>query len=505
MNTLDFIVKDITTLPSLPAVAMKIIQEVKKDKLAIGEIVDIISYDAALTAKILKVANSSFYALTYKVDSIEKAVNVLGIEALKNIALSFLIVKELRKNTIVGFDHEHFWKRSITAAISTEMIASKLKMTQDNTFVTPLLMDIGILVMFLSRPDDYLKVLDLKKASNVMITEVERTIYGFDHQEVGSEILKQWKIPENIYMPIAYHHKRHGYPSELGDIVNVLMISDLVSSVYHGNRSVKKLEEVKQLLQERLDINETDADIFIDLVAERTLEILSYFEIDAGNMKPYSQILQEANEELGKLNLSYEQLVVELKEAKRGAEELAVELWNTKEKIREMAIKDALTGLYNHGYFQELMDKELDRANRYGHFVSLIMIDIDYFKNINDSYGHLEGDEVLRSIGKLIQQSIRTSDSATRYGGEEFAIILPQTDSKGAMIFSERLRNMVEKLKIKIKTNDQIIKVTISIGITTYDPNIVRRSKTEIIEIADRALYNSKHTGRNKLTLMHTM
>ncbi len=502
-DTLSSLLKSIATLPSLPAVAMRIIEEVKKDKLAIRELVDIISYDPALTAKILKVANSSFYALPYKVDSIEKAVNILGLEALKNIALSFVIVKELRKNIIAGFDHEHFWKRSVTAAVSTEMMASKLKLRQDDTFVTPLLMDIGILVMFLGRPDDYLKVLDLKRASNVMTAEVERSIYGFDHQDVGSEILKQWKIPENIYMPVAYHHKRHGYPSELSDIVNILMLSDMVSSLYHGSRSVEKLEEIKQLLQDRLDINETDIDVFIDSVAEKTLDILSYFEIDAGNMKPYSQILQEANEELGELNLSYEQLVVELKEAKKEAEELAVELWTVKEEMRELAIRDALTGLYNHRYFQEFMDKEMNRAKRYGYLVSLIMLDIDYFKRINDTYGHLEGDEVLRSIGKNIQQSIRTSDTATRYGGEEFAIILPQTDSRGAVVLAERLRKMVEKLKIKI--NDQIVKVTISVGITTYDPNIEKKSKTEIIELADKALYNSKQKGRNKLAIMHNI
>jgi HD-like signal output (HDOD) protein len=213
-NALDALLKDVATLPSLPAIAARIIREVKKDNLALNELTDIIAFDPALTAKILKVANSSFYALPYKVDSIETAVNILGLEALKNIALSFVIVKGFKRNSVDKFDYELFWKRSITAAVSAEMTASKLQIKTDDIFVTSLLMDIGVLVTYLSRPHDYLRIIDEKRVSHVTTYEAERTVLGFDHQDVGGEILKEWGIPENIYMPIAFHHKSQEAPSE---------------------------------------------------------------------------------------------------------------------------------------------------------------------------------------------------------------------------------------------------------------------------------------------------
>ncbi|MEW6600880.1 MAG: GGDEF domain-containing protein [Nitrospirota bacterium] len=499
-DSLDSLLKGVATLPSLPAIALRIIQEIKKDKSSINDLAEIISYDPALTAKILRIANSSFYSLPYKVDSIEKAVHILGLEALKNIALSFTIVRGLKRNLVDEFDHELFWKRSITSAVSAEMIAAKLNLKREDTFVTPLLMDIGVLVMYLMRPDDYLRVINKKRATTLPTCEAEVSVYGFDHQDVGSEILKKWGLPESIYMPIAYHHKKDDRPAGLKDITVILMLADIVSSVYHGSKSSKKFNELTHLLQDKLNMTEAEVSEFVDLIADKTVEILTSFELDAGDMKPYSQILQEANEELGKLNLSYEQLFMELKQAKEMAEKLAVEAWEVKERLREVAIKDGLTGLYNHRHFQELMDKEILRAERYSHIMSLIMVDIDYFKKVNDTYGHPQGDIVLHSIADVFDQTIRKPDAAARYGGEEFAIMLPETDIKGAVTLAERLRQIVERLAIKL--GDKTVKVTISLGVTTYDPARGGRTKLEIIEAADKALYNSKKTGRNKLSIV---
>lgn len=500
VDSLDSLLKGVAALPSLPAIALRIIQEIKKDKSSLNDLADIISYDPALTAKILRIANSSFYSLPYKVDSIERAVHILGLEALKNIALSFAIVKGFKRNPVDEFDHELFWKRSITSAVSAEMIATKLNMKREDTFVTPLLMDIGVLVTYLVRPDDYLRVINKKKATNMSTSEAEVSVYGFDHQDVGSEILKKWGLPESIYMPIAYHHKKKDCPADLKNMVDILMLSDIMSSVYHGNKSSRKFNELKQLLQDKLDITDSEVSEFVDLIANKTVEILTSFDLEVGDMKPYSQILQDANEELGKLNFSYEQLVMELKQAKEMAEKLAVEAWEAKEKLREVSIKDGLTNLFNHKHFQDIMDKEIPRVERYAHVMSLIMVDIDYFKKVNDTYGHPQGDIVLRSVADVFDQTIRKPDAAARYGGEEFAILLPETDIKGAVVLAERLRQIVEKLELKL--GDKTAKVTISLGVTTYDPAKGRKTKAEIIDAADKALYSSKKTGRNKLSIV---
>jgi diguanylate cyclase (GGDEF)-like protein len=499
MKCVESVIANVKNLPSLPTIALKIIQEIKRDKISNTALSEIISYDPALTAKILKIANSAFYALPDGVDSIDRAVNILGQEALKNIALSFVIVKGLKRNNVDNFDHELFWKRSITAAVSAEMLTSKLRVNSGDTFIIPLLMDIGVLVMYLSDPNEYFKVFDEKRVTGLTTAEVEKTVFGYDHQELGSSILMKWKIPENISLPIAYHHNPETCPAEIKDLVEVLHLADIASSVYHSSNSTKKMEQFRELLKEKLKISDEEVGEFIDAIAEKTIDVLGTFEIDPGDMKPYSQILEEANTELGRMNLSYEQLVMELKQEKSNVEILARDLKEANDKLRGLAFEDGLTMLFNHRYFQDHLEREISRVNRYSHLLSLIMIDIDHFKKFNDTYGHQQGDTVLRSVAEVLNDSIRKPDIAARYGGEEFAIILPETDLKGALVLAERIRQFIEELEVKI--DNQVLKVTISLGITSYDPAKGMKKKEEIIESADKALYNSKNTGRNKLSI----
>lgn len=178
-----------------------------------------------------------------------------------------------------------------------------------------------------------------------------------------------------------------------------------------------------------------------------------------------------------------------------------MELKDANEKLRELALRDGLTGLYNHRYFQELLDKEMSRANRYKKPFSLLMLDLDHFKKINDQYGHPIGDIVLKKVSKEINNTIRVSDVTTRYGGEEFAIVLPETDLKGAALAAERIRKAVEHLEIE--ANGRRIDATISVGATCYHVSVGNRNKSEVLSAADDALYNSKNTGRNRISIVN--
>jgi len=214
-------------------------------------------------------------------------------------------------------------------------------------------------------------------------------------------------------------------------------------------------------------------------------------------MKPFSLLLQEANEELRRINLSYEQVVMQAKQARQKAEELAAELLQANVKLREMAFRDGLTGLYNYRYFQDLMDREVSRAMRYQLALSLMLFDIDHFKKVNDTYGHPAGDEVLRQLAGLVQETMRVTDIVVRYGGEEFAVILPSTDVAGCRVFATRLRRRVENMEIVV--NGIPIRITISVGVAGYDPTQKQLDKSMLINNADSALYKAKHNGRNRV------
>ena len=155
------------------------------------------------------------------------------------------------------------------------------------------------------------------------------------------------------------------------------------------------------------------------------------------------------------------------------------------------AITDGLTRLYNHRYLHECLDKEIARGTRFGTTFSICMIDLDFFKTYNDTYGHLAGDDVLTSIGKCIQASIRTVDLAFRYGGEEFAVILPETSTEGAYLVAERIREKIEQKVFSGRSS-----ITASLGIATWPTDGV--TKEQMLVSADKSLYTAKGTGRNR-------
>lgn len=160
-----------------------------------------------------------------------------------------------------------------------------------------------------------------------------------------------------------------------------------------------------------------------------------------------------------------------------------------------LSITDGLTGLYNHRHFQEQLEVEVKRGQRYDLNLSLIMIDLDHFKEFNDSYGHLEGDTLLRKIAQILKSSLRETDFVARYGGEEFAVILPETNKEGASIAAERVRRALSE-----QTFGEVgAKMTVSLGVASYPDDACLRA--DLIRKADEALYRAKREGRNRTCL----
>ncbi|HEY9593340.1 MAG TPA: GGDEF domain-containing protein [Spirochaetia bacterium] len=164
------------------------------------------------------------------------------------------------------------------------------------------------------------------------------------------------------------------------------------------------------------------------------------------------------------------------------------------------ATTDRMTGLFSHHFFEKNLEEELERARRYKATFSLVMFDIDHFKKFNDTYGHLQGDRIIREIAQILTKSIRQVDFPARYGGEEFALILPAVDIKGARVVAERLRRNVETFDFPSSDGGTPLHVTISLGVTEFDPESAY-APSEIIREADRALYQSKEQGRNRVTV----
>jgi diguanylate cyclase (GGDEF)-like protein len=170
------------------------------------------------------------------------------------------------------------------------------------------------------------------------------------------------------------------------------------------------------------------------------------------------------------------------------------------QKLVELATIDDLTQLNNRRYFFERFNQEVERAKRYQRPLSCIILDIDYFKRVNDTYGHLSGDQVLIDIAQILKNSCRQSDLAGRYGGEELIILLPETEAAGAMVIADRIRERIERHQT-VDGKGEIIQVTVSMGVASLTrPELEKIDKNErIIQYADDALLKAKKEGRNRI------
>ncbi len=158
---------------------------------------------------------------------------------------------------------------------------------------------------------------------------------------------------------------------------------------------------------------------------------------------------------------------------------------------------DELTGLPNNRAFRETIDREAARAERFKHELSLIILDVDNFKSVNDTYGHLQGDEVLRLIGTVLLEEPRAIDEPARYGGEEFVVALPETSTEGAVEMAERIRERLEEEEIPLLDGSGVLKVTASFGTATIP--LSAETVRQLFSAADDALYEAKRTGKNRV------
>ena len=209
----------------------------------------------------------------------------------------------------------------------------------------------------------------------------------------------------------------------------------------------------------------------------------------------YEEAINKGASDFVSKPVRFEELLLRLRRVLK-ERQIAKERTLMLKKLQELAITDGLTTLYNSRYFYKQLDSEVDRSKRYNHPLTLLFMDIDYFKHYNDTYGHMEGDKVLARFGKVIKSCLRKMDTAYRYGGEEFTVILPETSGDEVMTVAKRIKDAIKNEKFSTQSGESI-SMTISIGVTQYCTG--ERIST-FVQRADKAMYLSKQRGRNQIS-----
>lgn len=484
-KNIEELIGNIHKLPTLPGIVLEILDSMKKQDLSLAELGDIIANDMALSAEILKIINSSFFNLPRPISSVTHAVKLLGMNAVQNLALSFTLVKVYKQSMNSSFNYENFWKRSIISAITGRLIAQKIHPSfAEDAFFMGLLHDIGVLALSQCIPDQYELIISEMCASDCSCQEAEKRILGFDHTLFGQHLLKHWRFPEIFSTSVRYHHNPsdlHVQDDGFKISTRITHLASLFADFFFSTGSPMRLGLLDVYTKEYGFEETLDMEALAVSVQEQAKDVLPLFQIQFQDDKDYLSMIEDARQEI--LHLSSKFLDEMLEQQKKI------------ERLQQRANHDSLTGLMNYHSFQETLETEINRSLRYNCSVSLLFGDIDHFKKVNDTWGHLAGDQVLKSISTCLTGMLRDCDSAARYGGEEFTIILPETDLRRALQVAERLRADVEKLNPEFEGTT--IPVTMSFGVACFlfEEDV---TKKEFVKKADRALYRAKQMGRNR-------
>ena len=277
-----------------------------------------------------------------------------------------------------------------------------------------------------------------------------------------------------------------------------VLICDLELPDINGIEIIRKAFSLHPQLQSIIITGHATVESAVEAIQQHVFDYIpkpfnkDHLRIAVRNAQSKYELVLQNHELIEKLRNQEKELQTKIEIATKS-------LMQVNEKFKEQARTDALTELYNHRYFQERMEEEVFKALRYQQPLSLMMVDIDMFKRYNDTLGHQKGDELIREVGQLIRKNMRTFDLVARYGGDEFAVILPQTNGTSAVVAAEKLRDVMSKAELDLSSEDFPKGLTVSIGVANLPAHAV--NKDELNARADQALYRAKREGRNRVCL----
>jgi len=470
-------------LPSPPGAALRVLEVCRRDDADIDEIAHVIMSDPVLSGRLLKFANSSFVGTGREITSINQALLLLGIRAVKLTALGFSLNSPDLEPCCAGFELKKFWARSYAAAVIARHLADDLSdVDRDEAFTTTLLAGIGQLAMAHGLPKQYEAVLK-KVNQGVALAEAESEVLGGDHVEFRTRLLSDWNLPLKFVVPVEYQLRPDEAPPHAQSLARLISwtssLFPLFTGEAEGNEQLQ--EKARSVIENELHMDEKTWSPIAERLMDDYKQSAEIFDARLDDQASVTDLYMEAQQEATRVGM-----VAQLEQAKTATEN---------EQLQKQATTDGLTGIPNRARFDQRLDELIQGVQRdHGHF-AVILLDIDFFKKFNDTFGHQTGDLVLKRVAVAISNMLREVDFVARYGGEEFCILAPKTGPKDACLVAARVCKGIEMLRIP--SDGQVLNVTVSLGIAVSSDYEQAPTGEQLVATADEQLYISKNAGRN--------
>lgn len=477
-------------LPSLPQVALRIIELSKSPEPDFVQAAEAIQCDPALSSQFLRISNSVLFGMRGRTSTVLDAIRKIGINMVQSVALSFYLAPQRNCTDEWNKLLQRYWWRSLIQASAAEDLGSQIdRSNASRFFFGGLLQDIGILALMNVDYEFYYPVFAGGEITRLRDREISEI--GFDHLDVSRGLFQNWGIEAELVDGMLSHHhpialsSLENYDSMTCVLRTASLIADRMLSPYEQPLPEANASELNGLMSQCFQIGTDEQLAFFDDIAKRVLEIADGLKISLGEFPSNEELLGNANQLLG---------------------DLAVKALMNQDA--EGSLRDPLTGLYNR---RKLDGVKVVSPNGPPEMVGVLFVDVDKFKEINDSLGHKVGDQAIQLVAEALEAAVRDDDIVIRYGGDEFVAVLRNVREGVLEKIAERVAAQLRRAREKFAPDVDLPTefITLSIGgayeeVSNLDE--LRESSIEhLIERADQAMYAAKRGGGDQICLAETV
>jgi diguanylate cyclase (GGDEF)-like protein len=432
-----------------------------------------------------------------EISSVESAVDKFGIELCAFVIFNISLMEKLNNNSLRDCFIRMF-EKCIFTAVSSYYIAKKANLRSPwKAYLAGLYSNISYFFIYKYYPEHLQKIMSIEMNSITRMNYEWETL-GMTHSDISWMILGKAGIPEDIRGPVRNHHLKRSQvvceDKHIKETCASVYLGSMLTTVFYENFALAI--DFKQEIQKHLNIQVVGLDdLFSTILLEFKIK-LNLLDVYDFTIPGYFSIIELFQNTLTEKNTELKEAKQALSKEKKQRLKFQKVLESYNKKLVGIAIKDPLTGIYNRRYLTERLNDEFIKATKYNSSFLIITCDIDHFKNINDTYGHGFGDEVLVKLVQVIAKTIRKADLLARIGGEEFIILCNQTNDYDGILIAEKVRSQIEKTAFVYEKNT-VVNVTMSFGVANFTKNI--KSVQELMELSDNRLYLAKENGRNRV------
>jgi len=473
----------------LSLVALQIVREALKPDVSPTDLAKLAESDPGFALRIISMVNSAAFGFGRKVTDVRQATAFIGVRGLRTLGLS-LAVSDM---VPAGADGQTLLGNSLRRAIAAQFIAKKTGHRDvDEFFTAGLFLEVGLLARARDDLSAAARVARLPAMDRVVF---ERAESGTDHAVRGAALAKAFALPSELVEAVARHHDA-AIPK--APLAKVAWAAERVAAIWEGGDVPSAKAEATRALGQ-VGMREPDIAEIFEKLPSLVEEGGATFDREVGAQKGVDQLMLDVSRSLVEMSQSYETMVRRLEKLLAEKEELSLKLEEANKELQRLASTDALTGLPNKRAIETALTRDLARADRDKTWLSLVVIDLDQFKKVNDVHGHASGDLVLQTVAKELSRHLRAGDLAGRWGGEEFVLILPGSNVIGARLAAERIRKGLEAMRIE--SDQGLLEITASFGgAALCGPGCGKRSE-DLLSRAHAALYEAKRNGSNRVVV----